>query len=44
MVLKQLSLEAASWPIFIVLQKTKNAKRLDQFVVSKLKLLQNNIQ
>jgi hypothetical protein len=45
MVLKRLSLEAASWPIFIVLRKKiKNAKKLDQFAVSKLKLFQNNTQ
>jgi hypothetical protein len=43
MVLKQLSLEAASWPIFIALKKLKNAKKnLDQFAVSKLKLFQSN--
>jgi hypothetical protein len=44
MVMKQLSLEAASWLIFIVLKKQKNAKKLDQFAVSKLRLFQNNTQ
>jgi hypothetical protein len=44
MVLKQLSLEAASWPIFILLKKTKKCKKLDQFAVSKLKLFQKNTQ
>jgi hypothetical protein len=40
MALKQLSLEAASWPILIVLKK--NAKKSNQFAVSKLKLFKNN--
>jgi hypothetical protein len=42
--LKQLSLEVASWPIFIVIKKnSKMKKKLDQFAVSSLKLFQNNI-
>jgi hypothetical protein len=41
-----MSLEAASWPIFIVLKKNLKVahKKLDQFAVSKLKLFQNNTQ
>jgi hypothetical protein len=44
MVLKQLSLEATSWPILVILKKIKMQKKLDQFAVSKLKLFQNNNQ
>jgi hypothetical protein len=37
MALKQSRLEALSWPIFTVLKNTKNAQKLDQFTVPKLK-------
>jgi hypothetical protein len=42
---KHLSFEAANWSIFIIFKKKiKNAKKLGQFVASKLKLFQNHNQ